>query len=278
MGMQTKLFDFTQPLIKTNVLSSTKSDVYMLDVDPKSVGMIDEASYSVTTLSVNHPDIKLPTSTFNEYIPRNKSLNEIYNNKKKYINEVDSKITISNNEVYSEYTENRNSNINVKLDKARPNNNFIIITPTTNDMFPKNFQLEITNNTKQTNQMVNLWGDFFSNKSKSQPDGNPNRILTADDISNYTEKVSRTVFGYNKDAFGESCKKLDESECEIAGMDVGNKCINIIQSGDIYDETGDKIGSVSIIEATEAKPEQKIIINVDSGNVTGLLLYTSYLM
>ena len=278
MGMQTKLFDFTQPLIKTNVLSSTKSDVYMLDVDPKSVGMIDEASYSVTTLSVNHPDIKLPTSTFDEYIPRNKSLNEIYNNKKKYINEVDSKITISNNEVYSEYTENRNSNINVKLDKARPNNNFIIITPTTNDMFPKNFQLEITNNTKQTNQMVNLWGDFFSNKSKSQPYGNPNRILTADDISNYTEKVSRTVFGYNKDAFGESCKKLDESECEIAGMDVGNKCINIIQSGDIYDETGDKIGSVSIIEATEAKPEQKIIINVDSGNVTGLLLYTSYLM
>ena len=278
MGMQTKLFDFTQPLIKTNVLSSTKSDVYMLDVDPKSVGMIDEASYSVTTLSVNHPDIKLPTSTFNEYIPRNKSLNEIYNNKKKYINEVDSKITISNNEVYSEYTENRNSNINVKLDKARQNNNFIIITPTTNDMFPKNFQLEITNNTKQTNQMVNLWGDFFSNKSKSQPDGNPNRILTTDDISNYTEKVSRTVFGYNKDAFGESCKKLDESECEIAGMDVGNKCINIIQSGDIYDETGDKIGSVSIIEATEATPEQKIIINVDSGNVTGLLLYTSYLM
>ena len=278
MGMQTKLFDFTQPLIKTNVLSSTKSDVYMLDVDPKSVGMIDEASYSVTTLSVNHPDIKLPTSTFNEYIPRNKSLNEIYNNKKKYINEVDSKITISNNTAYSEYTENRNSNINVKLDKARPNNNFIIITPTTNDMFPKNFQLEITNNTKQTNQMVNLWGDFFSNKSKSQPDGNPNRILTTDDISNYTEKVSRTVFGYNKDAFGESCKKLDESECEIAGMDVGNKCINIIQSGDIYDETGDKIGSVSIIEATEAKPEQKIIINVDSGNVTGLLLYTSYLM
>ena len=278
MGMQTKLFDFTQPLIKTNVLSSTKSDVYMLDVDPKSVGMIDEASYSVTTLSVNHPDIKLPTSTFNEYIPRNKSLNEIYNNKKKYINEVDSKITISNNTAYSEYTENRNSNINVKLDKARPNNNFIIITPTTNDMFPKKFQLEITNNTKQTNQMVNLWGDFFSNKSKSQPDGNPNRILTADDISNYTEKVSRTVFGYNKDAFGESCKKLDESECEIAGMDVGNKCINIIQSGDIYDETGDKIGSVSIIEATETEPEQKIIINVDSGNVTGLLLYTSYLM
>ena len=278
MAMRSQLFDYTKPLIESKVLSNTKSDVYMLDVDPKSVGMIDEASYSVTTLSVNHPDNKLPTSTFDEYIPRNKSLNEIYNKKKKYINEIDSKLTISNNAVYSEYTENRNSNINVKLDKAKPNNNFIIITPTTNDMFPKKFQLEITNNTKQTNQMVNLWGEFFSNKSKSQPDWNPNRILTTDDISNYTEKVSRTVFGYNKDAFGESCKKLDESECEIAGMDVGNKCINIIQSGDIYDETGDKIGSVSIIEATETEPEQKIIINVDSGNVTGLLLYTSYLM
>jgi len=278
MAGYAKLFDFTKPLIESKVLSSTKSDVYMLDVDPKSVGVIDEPSYSVTTLSVNHPDNKLPTSTFDEYIPRNKSLNEIYNNKKKYINEVDSKITISNNTAYSEYTENRNSNINIKLDKAKPNNNFIIITPTTKDMFPKKFQLEITNNTKQTNQMINLWGDFFSNKSKSQPDGNPNRILTTDDISNYTEKGSRTVFGYNKDAFGESCKKLDESECEIAGMDVGNKCINIIQSGNIYDETGDKIGSASISDATEAKPEQKIIINIDSDNVTGLLIYTSYLM
>ena len=278
MAGYAKLFDFTKPLIESKVLSSTKSDVYMLDVDPKSVGVIDEPSYSVTTLSVNHPDNKLPTSTFDEYIPRNKSLNEIYNNKKKYINEVDSKITISNNTAYSEYTENRNSNINIKLDKAKPNNNFIIITPTTKDMLPQKFQLEITNNTKQTNQMINLWGDFFSNKSKSQPDGNPNRILTTDDISNYTEKGSRTVFGYNKDAFGESCKKLDESECEIAGMDVGNKCINIIQSGNIYDETGDKIGSASISDATEAKPEQKIIINIDSDNVTGLLIYTSYLM
>lgn len=278
MSMRSRVFDFTKPLIEKKVLSNTQSDVYMLDVDPKSIGLIDESSYSVTTLSVNHPDQKLPTSTFDEYLPRNKSLNEIYNDKKKYINEVDSKITISNNAMYSKYTENRNSNINIKLDKARPNNNFIIITPTTNDTFPKKFQLEITNNTKQTNQMINLWGDFFSNKSKSQPDGNPNRILTTDDILNYTEKVSRTVFGYNKNAFGESCKKLDESECEIAGMDVGNKCINIIQSGNIYDETGDKIGSTSITEATESKPEQKMIINIDSDNITGLLIYTSYLM
>ena len=278
MSMRSRVFDFTKPLIEKKVLSNTKSDVYMLDVDPKSIGLIDESSYSVTTLSVNHPDQKLPTSTFDEYIPRNKSLNEIYNDKKKYIKDVDSKITISNNAMYSKYTENRNSNINIKLDKARPNNNFIIITPTTNDTFPKKFQLEITNNTKQTNQMINLWGDFFSNKSKSQPYGNPNRILTTDDILNYTEKVSRTVFGYNKNAFGESCKKLDESECEIAGMDVGNKCINIIQSGNIYDETGDKIGSTSITEATESKPEQKMIINIDSDNITGLLIYTSYLM
>jgi len=278
MSMRSRVFDFTKPLIEKKVLSNTKSDVYMLDVDPKSIGLIDESSYSVTTLSVNHPDQKLPTSTFDEYIPRNKSLNEIYNDKKNYIKDVDSKITISNNAMYSKYTENRNSNINIKLDKARPNNNFIIITPTTNDTFPKKFQLEITNNTKQTNQMINLWGDFFSNKSKSQPYGNPNRILTTDDILNYTEKVSRTVFGYNKNAFGESCKKLDESECEIAGMDVGNKCINIIQSGNIYDETGDKIGSISITEATESKPEQKMIINIDSDNITGLLIYTSYLM
>ena len=279
MSMRSRVFDFTKPLIEKKVLSNTKSDVYMLDVDPKSIGLIDESSYSVTTLSVNHPDQKLPTSTFDEYIPRNKSLNEIYNDKKNYIKDVDSKITISNNAMYSKYTENRNSNINIKLDKARPNNNFIIITPTTNDTFPKKFQLEITNNTKQTNQMINLWGDFFSNKSKSQPYGNPNRILTTDDILNYTEKVSRTVFGYNKNAFGESCKKLDESECEIAGMDVGNRCINIIQSGDVYDEIGDKIGSVSTVVPTETEPIQKIIVNINNGdNITGLLIYTSYLI
>lgn len=282
MGMGLSSVDPITHLIKTKVLSNTKTDVYMLDVDPKSIGFIEDSSYSIATLSVNHPDDILPTSTLNEYIPRNKSLNEIYTMKKDYIDEMyndkETKIPICKNLRYTEYTENKDSKIDVKMDKARPNNNFIILTPNTNDVFPKKFKFEITNNTKETNQGFNLWGDFMLNQNKSQPSGNPNRILTVEDIINYTDKANRTTFGYNKQAFGESCKKLNESECEIAGMDVGNRCINIIQSGDIYDKTGDKIGNASVIQATEDEPNQKIIINIDNENVTGLLIYTSYLM
>ena len=69
-------------------------------------------------------------------------------------------------------------------------------------------------------------------------------------------------------------------------MEVGNRCINIIQSGDIYDEKNSKIGSVSKNPATQARNTQKqkddiptetLIINIDNKNVTGLVLYLSYL-
>lgn len=282
LGFGVKTINPLSHLIKSKVLSNTKTDVYMLDVDPKSIGFIEDASYSIATVSVNHPDEILPTNTLNEYIPRNKSLNEIYNRKKDYIDEMykdrKTKIPICKNSKYTEYTGNNNTKLNVKMDKARPNNNFIILTPNTNDVFPTKFKFEITNNIEKTNHGFNLWGDFMLNQNKSQPSGNPNKILTVEDIINYTDNATRTTFGYNKQAFGESCKKLDESECEIAGMDVGNRCINIIQSGNIYDETGDKIGNASVIQATEKDQNQRIIINVDNENVTGLLIYTSYLM
>lgn len=279
MGMRTALSDPFTHLINTKVLSETKDRVYMLDVDPESIGFIEDASYSITTLSVNHPNEKMPTYTLNEYIPRNKSLNEIYNQKRDYIKELNKKIPICKNLKYTEYIESKDIELIVKLDKARPNNNFILITPSTNDIFPNKFKFEITNDTGKTKQTVYLWGDYMLNHNKPQPGGNPNRILTRDDIINYTEKATRTVFGYNKDAFGDSCKKLDETECQIAGIDVGNKCINIIQSGDVYDEIGDKIGSVSTIVPTETEPIQKIIVDINNGdNITGLLIYTSYLM
>jgi hypothetical protein len=251
----------------------------MLDVDPESIGFIEDASYSITTLSVNHPNEKMPTYTLNEYIPRNKSLNEIYNQKRDYIKELNTKIPICKNLKYTEYIESKDIELMVKLDKARPNNNFILITPSTNDTFPDKFKFEIINDTEKTKQSLYLWGDYMINQNKSQPGGNPNRILTHDDIINYTEKATRTIFGYNKDAFGDNCKKLDEKECQIAGMDVGNRCINIIQSGDVYDEIGDKIGSVSTVVPTETEPIQKIIVNINNGdNITGLLIYTSYLI
>lgn len=279
MGMGTLSFDPFTHLIDTKVLSETKDRVYMLDVDPESIGFIEDASYSITTLSVNHPNEKMPTYTLNEYIPRNKSLNEIYNQKRDYIKELNKKIPICKNLKYTEYIESKDIELTVKLDKARPNNNFILITPSTNDTFPDKFKFEIINDTEKTKQSLYLWGDYMINQNKSQPGGNPNRILTHDDIINYTEKATRTIFGYNKDAFGDNCKKLDEKECQIAGIDVGNRCINIIQSGDVYDEIGDKIGSVSTVVPTETEPIQKIIVNINNGdNITGLLIYTSYLI
>jgi hypothetical protein len=126
--------------------------------------------------------------------------------------------------------------------------------------------------------LLYLWGDYFLNKNKPQPDGNPNKILDIETLSKYTGEVSKTVFGYNKDAFGESCYELADEVCNIGDVDVGKRCINIIQSGDVYDETNDKIGSVSITDATETDPFQKIVINIEKDNVTGLLLYVSYLV
>ena len=279
IGMSTALYNPLTHLIKTKILSETKDKVYMLDVDPESIGFIDNPSYSITTLSVNHPSEKMPTYTLNEYIPRNKSLNEIYNKKRDYIKELNKKIPICKNLKYTEYIESKDIELTIKLDKAKPNNNFIIITPSTNDIFPNKFKFEITNDTGKTKQTLYLWCDYMLNNNKPQPGGNPNRILTRDDIINYTEKATRTIFGYNKDAFGDSCKKLDETECQIAGMDVGNRCINIVQSGDVYDETGDKIGSVSTIGPTETEPIQKISVDINTGdNITGLLIYTSYLV
>lgn len=279
IGVRAMAFDYTKLLIKKQVLSNTKTDIYMLDVDPKSMGLMDEASYTITTMSVNHSDNKQPSYTFNEYIPRNKSLNEIYNKKDKFINDVDKKITVSENTEYSMYKNPSNSNVNVKLDKAKPNNNFILIKPDTNDTFPKKFQFEIRNDTIKNGQLLSLWGDYVLNKNKPQPDGNPNKILDIDTISNYTEAASRTVFGYNKEVFGDSCFELENDVCKIGDVDVGKRCINIIQSGDIYDEKNSKIGSVSRTEATGTdNPVEKIIINVDNDNITGLLLYASYLM
>lgn len=285
-GMNAILLNYyTKFLIKEKVLSNTKSDVYMLDVDPKDVGPLNEASYTITTMLMNyHTDAepsKLPTYTFNEYIPRNKSLHEIYKKKTQFINDVVTivpKITVSKDTKYSEYSDPRNSNIKVKLDKAKPNNNFIIIKPDTNDTFPNKFQFEITNNTVKNNQLLYLWGDYFLNKNKPQPDGKPNKILDIETLSKYTGEVSKTVFGYNKDAFGESCYELADEVCKIGDVDVGKRCINIIQSGDVYDETNDKIGSVSITDATETDPFQKIVINIEKDNVTGMLLYVSYLV
>lgn len=280
--------DYTKFLIEEKILSNTKTDIYMLDVDPKSLGLLDGASYSITTMPMNYFEaepIKLPSYTFNEFIPRNKSLNEIYNKKNKFINDIAAKIAVSENSEYM-YKNPRNSNANVKLDKAKPNNNFILIKPDTNDTFPEKFRIEIVNNTITNNQVITLWGDNILNKNKPQPDGNPNKILDPDTLLNYTENVSKTVFGYNKKGFGDSCFELDDSSCKIGDMEVGNRCINIIQSGDIYDEKNSKIGSVSKNPATQARNTQKkkddiptetLIINIDNKNVTGLLLYLSYL-
>lgn len=261
-------------LIDKKLLSQTENDVYMLDVDPTAIGIIEEPIYNIASVSVNHPDKKSSVNTFYEYIPRNHSLASIYNNKKI---EIENKnVTVNTNNKYILKNTNKTHSKTLALDKAKPNNNFVIITPETNDTFPSNFTITIENNTQSNVVQLNLWNDNFLNDNKPKPEGNMNTILNKDTLSKYTENISRSVFGYNKEVFGDSCYKIDSDMCMIGGLNVGNRYINIMATGNVYDENNNVIGNVQKQSSTEDNQVEQYKININSENITGLILYYSY--
>lgn len=261
-------------LIDKKLLSQTENDVYMLDVDPTAIGIIEEPIYNIASVSVNHPDKKSSVNTFYEYIPRNHSLASIYNNKKI---EIENKnVTVNTNNKYILKNNAKDQSKTLALDKAKPNNNFVIITPETNDTFPSNFTLTLKNDLTSNEVQLNLWNDNFLNDNKPKPEGNMNTILNKDTLSKYTENISRSVFGYNKEVFGDSCYKIDSDMCMIGGLNVGNRSINIMATGNVYDENNNVIGNVEKQSSTEDNQVEQYKININSENITGLILYYSY--
>ena len=284
----------TKELIRRKILSSTGKDIYMLDVDLETKGIVKPPLYEVTSISLNNPASKTMTSMFNETIPRNTSLSNIYKRKKSFIQQELGNVSLTSNDKYTIPVQINSTTLPVDIDTGNHNNNLMIITPKTNDTFPNQFTMTIVNNTENNKYQLDLWGDFFNNENKKRPPGNANVVLNKDNLTDYFNKGLITI-GYNKTAFGDSCFKItDNYECPINGLDIGDNAINIIESGNILNSKGKVIGSINHKFEKSAKQKARAKATPDSTTddlptdgthtltitngegITGILLYLAY--
>ena len=284
----------TKDLIRRKILSSTGKDIYMLDVDLETKGIVKPPLYEVTSISLNNPASKTMTSMFNETIPRNTSLSNIYKRKKSFIQQELGNVSLTSNDKYTIPVQINSTTLPVDIDTGNHNNNLMIITPKTNDTFPNQFTMTIVNNTENNKYQLDLWGDFFNNENKKRPPGNANVVLNKDNLTDYFNKGLITI-GYNKTAFGDSCFKItDNYECPINGLDIGDNAINIIESGNIFNSKGKVIGSIEHKFEKSAKQKARAKATPDSTTddlptdgthtltitngegITGILLYLAY--
>ena len=284
----------TKELIRRKILSSTEKDINMLDVDLETKGIVKPPLYEVTSISLNNPASKTMTSMFNETIPRNTSLSNIYKRKKSFIQQELGNVSLTSNDKYTIPVKINSTTLPVDIDTGNHNNNLMIITPKTNDTFPNQFTMTIVNNTENNKYQLDLWGDFFNNENKKRPPGNANVVLNKDNLTDYFNKGLITI-GYNKTAFGDSCFKItDNYECPINGLDIGDNAINIIESGNIFNSKGKVIGSINHKFEKSAKQKARAKATPDSTTddlptdgthtltitngegITGILLYLAY--
>jgi hypothetical protein len=284
----------TKELIRRKILSSTRKDINMLDVDLETKGIVKPPLYEVTSISLNNPASKTMTSMFNETIPRNTSLSNIYKRKKSFIQQELGNVSLTSNDKYTIPVQINSTTLPVDIDTGNHNNNLMIITPKTNDTFPNQFTMTIVNNTENNKYQLDLWGDFFNNENKKRPPGNANVVLNKDNLTDYFNKGLITI-GYNKTAFGDSCFKItDNYECPINGLDIGDNAINIIESGNIFNSKGKVIGSIKHKFEKSAKQKARAKATPDSTTddlptdgthtltitngegITGILLYLAY--
>lgn len=151
---------------------------------------------------------------------------------------------------------------------------FIIVSPETMSVFPSNFQLKIQNNIKNNKLQIDLWGDSYMNKDKPRPIGNANTIIGPNNFSSYIDE-DNTSFSYSKYKYiFANCFKEPDKGCVVNNLDIGNKIVNIIQSGDIFDNKGSKIGNVTKIGKQNNVSLESISINIENtSDITGLLIY-----
>jgi len=264
--------------INTLLLNDAGNDVYMLDVDLDEKG-VTTGIYNIGSLSVNHPDKELTLSTLGEY-KKNSSLYDIYMKRHEIYNNIrtkfDSMPSIPLNNKYSKGQQSQS--VAIQLDSGKLNNNFIIITPKTNEVFPSNFEVSITNNSDLTGVTFELWGDFDLNNNKPQPSGNPNRILDNSILTEYLNHKGDT-FGYSKQAFGDSCSVIEENKCMVGGLDIGKRAINIVKSGDVYDDKDNIIGSVSKQPTTATNMNEIFTLRIsNSDSISGLVFFFTYML
>ena len=138
---------------------------------------------------------------------------------------------------------------NVKLPmETNKLNSYIALSPKDGIYFPSNFQLKITNKVDVNKYNYELWG------TSPGIEGAPsNGILTSDSIKSMP---------YPSDLY-----TIKETNMVIGNIEIGNKALNIVSIGNIFDENFNIIGNVDSLN-------NDILINCDKGeNITGLLIY-----
>ena len=191
-------------------------------------------------------------------------------------------INTNNRDDYnSVFKENLSQQIGLKsLNTINPKNkrekipSFIIVSPKTMSIFPSDFNLKIQNNIEKNKIHIDLWGDNYMNKNKPRPIGNANTIIGPHNFSSYISNDT-SVFSYSKYKYiFEKCFKKNDKSCILNNLDIGTNIVNVIQSGDIFDNKGNKIGNVTKIGKQDNMLLETIIINIENtSNITGLLIY-----
>lgn len=213
----------------------------------KGNGIPATLEYSITSLSSDGTMLDARSTVFNENTPKQVALESL------------TPIMVNNVDVTNK-------------------NGFIVISPKTAVEFPDNFTLKIENNVNENKMQFDLWGDTYINKNKSRPIGNSNTIIGPHNLSGYTIVSEDTsIFTYNKNIFTEGCFDKGNKKCEVHKLNIGKNIINIIQSGSIFDNKGNKIGEVTKINKLPNNSIDTIEVKVENyTGATGILLYIGY--
>lgn len=213
----------------------------------KGNGIPAKLEYSITSLSSDGTVLDPRSTVFNENTPKQVALESL--------------IPIMN------------KNIDVTNKSG-----FIVISPKTAIEFPDNFTLKIENNVNENKMQFDLWGDTYINANKSRPIGNSNTIIGPHNLSGYTTVSEDTsIFTYNKHIFTEGCFDKGNKKCEVHKLNIGKNIINIIQSGSIFDNKGNKIGQVTKTNKQPNNSTDTIEVKVENyTGATGILLYIGY--
>lgn len=159
-------------------------------------------------------------------------------------------------------------------------NSFIIISPKTATVFPNSFKLKLENNVDENKIQFDLWGDTYINKNESRPTGNSNTIIGNHNLPSYIlspEDECSSLFSYNKVLFSDGCLKKSGKDCSVNKLNIGNNIINVIQSGGIFDNKGQKIGNATKSNKRNTMSMDTIEIDIENHKeVTGLLLYIGH--
>jgi hypothetical protein len=211
----------------------------------KGNGIPAHVEYSITSLSTDGFVLDSRSTVFNENTPKQigfESLNPVMHKNVNVVNQ----------------------------------NRFIVISPKTAVEFPDNFTLTIENNVDENKMQFDLWGDTYINKGKPRPIGNSNTIIGPHNLSGYTIEDTSS-FTYDKNRFTDGCFKKGKEKCVVNRLNIGKNIINVIQSGPIFDNKGNKIGHVTKTNRKTNNSTDTIEMNIENyTGATGILLYVGY--